>query len=58
LMETSRWFEVVTHPVTGKRTTLQADTEVLLELQLAAWHLEFDDPGSALPITTGAVVRA
>ena len=42
-METSRWFLAVTHPVSGKRTTLYADSELLLERQVLAWHIALDD---------------
>jgi len=49
-MESSRWFEAVTHPISGKRTTLYADTEVLLAGKIAAWHSEF----GGLPATDPA----
>ncbi len=36
-MEFSTWFEVMTHPVTGERTTVRADTVEELDRQIAAW---------------------
>jgi hypothetical protein len=42
-MESSQWVEVVTHPVTGQRTMLAAETEELLERQIEAWRNSITD---------------
>jgi len=43
-VESSQWFEVAVHPITGEERQFQADTEEDLSRQIAAWATQAQPP--------------